>query len=65
MPIYVVEDKIANETRLVRAPTSAQAISHLTRQRYAVEAATVERVAQLMAHNVEVEDAKRPTGDET
>ncbi len=53
--IYIVNDKQANASRLVRAGNPAQALRHVAHARFDVKAANALEVADLMGSGVELE----------
>lgn len=56
--IYVVTDTLSAATRLVSAPNPAQALRHVTSQRFAVKAASAGLVARLMSAGIRLEPVK-------
>ena len=58
MPLYVVTDTQTASTRLIEAPNPAQAVRHVTDQRFAAKAASATLVARLMSAGVKLESVK-------
>ena len=56
--IYKVEGPQPDETRLVRAPNSAQAIRYCIGKDYSASYAEQDEIAALVARGVRVEEAK-------
>lgn len=52
--IYAVTDKINHATHLIVAATQAQALRHVTRMQFGVEAASAMTVAEKMKTGVQV-----------
>lgn len=58
MPYYQITNHATNTTRLVNAPTPAQALRHVARDTLAVKAASADAVVKLMQSGVVCEVAK-------
>lgn len=62
--IYIVTDTDFNIPRLVRANTPAQALTHVTKNRFVVKVATQDQIVDALNDDVTVETAGEvPAGD--
>jgi len=58
VPLYVVTDTQTANTRLIDAPNPAQAVRHVTSERFAAKAASAALVAKLMGAGIKLESVK-------
>lgn len=56
--IYTVLDEDTDKRRLVRATNNAQAVRHVTSNRFAAAVTPQEQLVRLLGEGVEIEDAK-------
>jgi hypothetical protein len=63
VPLYVVTDTQASTTRLIEAHNPAQAVRHVTDERFAAKAASAALVAKLMGAGIKLESVKPQAAD--